>query len=257
MTVHVERSGSLVIATIDRPDVLNAVDYGVMSALEDALDALEHDPDARVFALRGASDRSFISGGDLQAFADLRTSDDAAHMATRMRHILARIERLDCWTIALVNADAYGGGCETALAFDFRIASRSARFGFTQARFNVTPGWGGLTRLVELVGRTTALEWLACAERVSAEEALASGLVDQVVEPHRLNEALDTWVDRLATEDPALIRALKRGARRAVELPRERAIEAELEPFARLWASETHHEKIAEFLQRSDSDENE
>jgi enoyl-CoA hydratase len=254
--LELERDGVLAVATVDRPEALNAVDFEVMSALESALDALEADPDLRVFALTGAGDRAFISGGDLRKFADLETAEDARTMATRMKAILERIEKLDVWTIALVNADAYGGGCETALAFDFRIASDAARFGFTQAHFNVTPGWGGLTRLVELVGRPTALRWLGRAERVPAGDALDAGLVDEVVAPNQLRARLAEWVAELATDDPLLIRALKRGASRAVASDRAEAIAAELAPFAQLWSSELHHQNIARFLRSSDPDRN-
>ncbi|MGM0554833.1 MAG: enoyl-CoA hydratase/isomerase family protein [Myxococcota bacterium] len=254
--LDLEHEGALVVATVNRPEALNAIDFEVMAALEGALDMLESDGDARVFALTGAGERSFISGGDLRKFASLETAADAAAMARRMKAILQRIENLDAWTIALVNADAYGGGCETTLAFDFRIASETARFGFTQARFNVTPGWGGLTRLVELVGRPTALEWLGRAQRVPATDALEAGLVDEVVAPKRLRSRLDAWVEELATGDPALIRALKQGAARATTAPRDEAIASELEPFAQLWSGQRHHDKIARFLRRSDPDQN-
>ncbi len=255
-SLDVQRDGALVVATVDRPDALNAVDFEVMAALEQLLDELESNRTVRAFALTGAGDKSFISGGDLREFSTLETAEDAARMATRMKAILERIESLTCWTIAAINADAYGGGCETALAFDFRIASADARLGFTQARFNVTPGWGGLTRLVELVGRPTALRWLARSERVVADVARQAGLVDEVVEPGHLRACLDTWLDRLATDDPDLIAALKQGALRAVRSPRDEAIEAELAPFARLWASDGHHEKIARFLRRSEPEDN-
>lgn len=248
MTVHVEHVAPVLLVTIDRPDALNAIDFDVMEALEQAVEVLETDRDLRAMVLTGAGDRAFVSGGDLRKFATLETRAQAAEMSLRMKAILDRFEAVDAWVVAAVNGVAYGGGSETALACDFRIAAETATFGFTQARFAVPPGWGGLTRLIEVVGKPKALEWLATTATVDAHQALHAGLVHTVVPSADLHGEALRFAERVSRNDRALIGALKTGARRASELPRGEAIEAELEPFVTCWTSDLHHERIEEFL---------
>jgi enoyl-CoA hydratase/carnithine racemase len=254
MSVHIEERDDALWATIDRPDALNAVDYEVMEGLESAIDRLESESQWRAFVLTGAGEKCFVSGGDLKKFADLTTAEQAAEMAGRMKAILARLEALDCWTIACINGDAYGGGCETLLAFDFRVAAEGARFGLTQANFHVTPGWGGLTRLVEAIGRRQALRWLGEATVVDAERALQAGLIDRVVPRAALEQSVISLIERLAEQDRELIGALKHGAMRARDMGRTEAIEAELEPFCDLWAGDEHARRVETFLSRKDDE---
>ncbi|WP_158542409.1 enoyl-CoA hydratase/isomerase family protein [Lujinxingia litoralis] len=234
---------------IAREERLNAVNFEVMEALETLLDRAERCATLRVLVV-GGSGRAFASGGDLQAFADLRTREDAEAMSGRMRRILERLEALACWTVARVNGDAYGGGVELMLAFDLCVVAAGAQLGLTQGRFALTPGWGGLTRLVEKVGRHRALQWLGLAAVVGAEEAQRCGLVEEVVP----NEALDARVMALAESflesDPAVWRALKVGAGRAARQERERAMAGEFEAFCDLWAAEAHWERVERFMAR-------
>ena len=245
LTEHI--TPHIVRATINRPGVLNAIDFDVMTALEALLDGLERS-EARVLVLRGAGERAFISGGDLKTFAPLKTREDALSMSRRMGEILARVERAPFWVIAQVNGDAYGGGCETMAACDIRWTHRQVRLGWTQARFALPPGWGGLTRLVEIVGRPTALSWLAQAKVVSADEAAQARFVHHVSEDaQRLEREVEALAARLAGQPRALIQALKAGSMAA---GRRDAMEAEREPFARAWASDEHHARVERFLAR-------
>ena len=236
-------------ATINRPKSRNAVNFEVIEALEETLDLLEADDSILTFVLRGAGDQSFISGGDLKEFHTLKTAEEAKPMARRMLNIYQRLEQLPCWTIACINGAAYGGGCETMLAFDFRIASDHATFGLTQGRFYLPPGWGGLTRLVERVGRSTALKWLAEAAIIDTEEALKHKLIDKVVEKEKLNQKTQEWADQLSKNDREYIGTLKKGALHLAEA-RWKAIEAELEPFSRFWEHEQHQKRVQKFLDR-------
>jgi enoyl-CoA hydratase len=254
VSVHVEINPPLLTITINRPTTLNAIDFGVMESLEDAISMAEKDAKFRVVVLTGAGTRSFISGGDLRRFAKLTRREQVGMMALRMRVILERLEKLDAWVIAAVNGPAYGGGCETSLACDFRIAAAHATFGFTQANFSVPPGWGGLTRLVEVVGKPTALRWLAESAIVSADEALRAGLVHEVVAADRLEEAVRAWATRLSQHERPLIGAIKQGMVNAHSLPRRDAIEAELGPFVDCWLSDEHRLRIEAFLERTLSD---
>ncbi len=249
--VRVTREGALWWITIAREDALNAINFEVMAGLEAAIQAALEEDEARVIALRGAGARAFISGGDLRAFAPLERAADAEQMARRMRAILDALEAAPLWVIGCVNGDAYGGGCETLLACDLRIAREGARLGFTQARFGLPPGWGGLTRLVELVGPARATRLLALQELLDARDARDLGLLDAVHPPEDLEDATRALAARVASHDRALIAALKQGARRAAGASRAASMEAELGPFTERWASETHHALVRAFLDRA------
>ncbi len=246
-------AGPLRWLIIDRPDTLNAIDFAVMERLEEELRRVHEDRYIRALILRGAGTRAFISGGDLGAFAALKTEADARRMARRMKAILNDFEALDCWVIACVNGPAFGGGCETCLAADFRVAATSATFGWTQTRFGVPCGWGGTTRLVEMVGRSRALHWLATRAIIPARAAYNAGLADAVFEDDALVEDTVTFAEELCAQPRQMIGALKRMARLSAEEPRSAAIRDEVEPFAALWASEEHHDRVDAFLARKDS----
>jgi enoyl-CoA hydratase len=245
MKITRTRNAQVLWVEVNRPDALNAIDFEVMEGLEEALDDAEKQM-PRVFVLSGAGDRSFISGGDLKTFSGLVTADDAKGMASRMVAILARIEALPCWTLACINGDAYGGGTETLLAFDLRVAAPNAHLGFTQSRFHLPPGWGGLTRLVEAVGASRAQYWLATGSVISAQEAHSAGLVHEVHD--HVRQAVQRRAEKLALMEPELVHTIKDGIRRATTLPRQEAIAAELEPFANMWAGEEHHRRVKDWM---------
>lgn len=237
-------------ATVNRPDAMNSVNFDLMDRLEQLLDTLENDNRIRSFVLTGSGKEVFISGGDLKEFHGIKSAEEARRMARRMLVILERFERLPCWTIACVNGAAYGGGCEISLAFDFRVVSSEATFGFTQGKFYLPPGWGGLTRLVERVGRSTALRWLAEATVIDAETALQHDLVDRTFLPDTLHQQTKEWAEALSANDRDYIKALKHGALNLTQA-RWEAIEAEIEPFARFWEDQRHHERVEQFLNRN------
>ncbi len=248
--LNIEQESHTLWASINRPDSRNALNFAVMDALENILDQLESDDSIRVFVLSGTGDH-FISGGDLKEFHTIKTAEEAKPMAKRMLSLLKRIERLPCWTIACINGAAYGGGWETMLAFDFRIASNVAVFGFTQGKFYLPPGWGGLSRLVEKTGRSTALRWLAEAAVIDAETALSHRLINKVSKDELLMDETWQWAGQLSHNDRDFIKTLKEGALRFSEA-RWKAIQEELDSFARFWEDERHHERVEKFLNRND-----
>jgi len=247
--LKVEQKKSVLWATLNRPQSRNAVNFEVMDSLEETLDQLEADTSIRAFVLSGTGDH-FISGGDLREFHTLKTAEEAKPMAQRMLSIYKRLEKLPCWTIACINGAAYGGGWETMLAFDFRIAAQEAVFGFTQGKFYLPPGWGGLTRLVEKVGRSTALRWLAEAAVINTDTALNHGLIDRTAPGENLHKETWSWAEQLSHNDRDFIHTLKKGSLEITEA-RWKAIESELDDFAHFWEDERHHQRVEKFLNRN------
>lgn len=247
--LKVEHKQFICEATINRPNAHNAINFAVMDALENLLSDIETNNRTRCFILKGSGREAFISGGDLKEFHTIKTAEEAKPMARRMTSILERIEMLPCWTIACINGPAYGGGCEIMLAFDFRIASSESTFGFTQSKFFLPPGWGGLTRLIERVGRSTALRWLAETAIINTNTALHHKLINRVASPETLKRETQDWANDLSHNDRDFIESLKSGALKLTEA-RWRAIKNELEPFARFWEDERHHQRVEKFLKR-------
>lgn len=241
MSVQTLKNLHTLTVTIDRPDAMNAINFEVMDGLESALDEAERDPELRLFLLTGAG-KSFISGGDLKEFHGISDADGARKMSARMLSILERIEQLSCWTLAAVNGPAYGGGWETLLSFDFTVAKASATFGFTQGKFYLPPGWGGLTRLSRCVGKKTADYWLASQKVVNTNEALRFGLIQDVFPDDEFDQKLEKLMNKLVLNDRAFIEYMKKNHRKKIT--------DELEPFSRFWESGEHIRRVEEFLRR-------
>lgn len=242
MPVSFKKDSYVAKATIDRPDAMNAINFDVMERLEAILTDLEQDPNVRLFVLTGSDDR-FISGGDLKEFHSITDAEGARDMSIRMLNILERIENLKCWTLAAVNGHTYGGGWETILSCDFRVAKASAKFGFTQGKFYLPPGWGGLTRLSEVIGENLADYWLASQKVVNSKTALQAGLIQDLFADSEYELELEKLIQKLTLNDRTYIEYMKKRGKRKIT--------DELEPFTRFWESEEHASRVSSFLNRN------
>ncbi|MEU5880556.1 enoyl-CoA hydratase/isomerase family protein [Spirillospora sp. NPDC047279] len=226
--VDLELDQGLAVITIDRPHARNAIAPATMELLDDALDRAAG---AAALVIRGAGDRAFVSGGDLKELAALRTEDEAAAMAWRMRRICDRLAGFPGPVIAALNGHALGGGAEVAVAADIRIAADDIRIGFTQAKLAIMPAWGGAERLAALVGRGRALLLAGTGTVLGAAEAERAGLVDRVLPREAFEEGWRSIARSLATR-PA--REIKRVMADGVSA--DEAVTA----FARLWVADEH-----------------
>lgn len=242
-------SDHILWATIDRPAARNAIDFDVMEELEKLVGLLEKEEEIRAFILSGSGEQSFVAGGDLKKFHTIQSKEKAVEMSRRMHDILNRIEELPCWTVACINGDAYGGGIELMLAFDFRVSVPAAKFGFTQGRFYLVPGWGGLTRLVEKVGKAKAMQWCGKSEVLSANSVLAYGLIEHMLKGEDVEAEVLEWTDKLTKNDRKFIKTLKEGTSR-FSPDRKEALEAEIEPFAELWIDDNHFKRVERFMNK-------
>jgi enoyl-CoA hydratase len=248
MAVEISTTGRIMWLRINRPEAKNAVDFEVMNYLESAIEQINSDESIRAFVITGKDD-FFISGGDLRKFHQIRDADAAIKMAERIQLILAGLEKAPCWTVSLVNGAAYGGGWELMLACDFVIASNKARFGFTQGKFYLPPGWGGLTRLVEKVGRQKALLWLAETAVIDSKAALESGLIEHRFPHDQLEQKTVNWLSTITRNDRMFIHNLKLLALNS-SVNRRELIRNELEPFSHFWEHEEHRIRVEKFLNR-------
>ncbi len=237
------------IIEVQRPQVRNALNWEAMHAFREAVEQAHQATELRALIVTGHG-RAFIAGGDLKELADYPQAADGARMSALMTAALQRLEALPVPTIAAINGPARGGGTEVALACDLRVLAADADLGFVQIRQALIPGWGGGQRLLRTVGYARALEILLTGRIVSAEEALAWGLVNRVAPAgEALNEAL-AWAQAIAAEPPEVVRAIKALLRAGMTLPPPLAAAEEQRLFPPLWAAEPHLQAVRAFLNR-------
>ncbi len=222
-----QEAPGLAVLTIDRPHARNAISLETMGQLEKALDAAAG---ARTLVIRGAGDRAFVSGGDLKELSALRTEEDAAAMAKRMRSICDQIAGFPAPVVAALNGHALGGGAEVAVAADIRIAADDIKIAFNQVTLEIMPAWGGAERLAAIVGRSKALLLAGTGIPLAAAEAERIGLVDKVIARASFDEGWRSIAMSLARHPAAEVKAVIDGV----------SPDEAIASFARLWVADAH-----------------
>jgi crotonobetainyl-CoA hydratase len=218
MTVNFEVKEHVARVTIDRPEVLNAVDAATDRALRRIWDTIERDRDVRVVVLTGAGDRAFSTGADMK---ESRDGNGLSYWATPRPGGFGGIAlrtTLDVPVIARVNGHAVGGGFEMALGCDLVVAAEEATFGLPEARVGRLPLDGGMVLLQRQIPFRTAMGLLLTGRRIKAAEALRLGLVNEVVARSELDAAIERWLADVLACAPLSVRAIKQTVRRTAHL---------------------------------------
>ncbi len=240
--IKLETRGEIAIAWLDNPPA-NSISPAVVEALRKVWDHVEG-AGVRALVIASGNPLVFSAGADIKAFTAMdadagRTLLDAGH------GLLRELGRSGVATIAAVNAIAYGGGCELAMACDVRVAAFSALFGQPEINLGIIPGFGGTQRLPRLVGSSKALEMNLTGDAITGEEAYEFGLAGQVVPDHELLDAALAWARKLAGQAPLAVQRIK-DVSAAGDL--DEGIAAEKQAFAEVFASADAREGIAAFL---------
>jgi enoyl-CoA hydratase/carnithine racemase len=221
VVLRLERTGDdgeIVVLTLDRPEVLNAIDDALLAALHASLGEVEADAGVRGVVLAGAGGRAFCTGMDLKERARF-SDDDLRAQRARIVALMAAVHELPIPTVAAVEGVALGGGFELALACDLIVASGGASFGLPEVRVGIFPGGGGTQTLTWLVGPARARDVILTGRRLGAAEAEAWGVVARVVEPGQALPAAIALARTIAEGAPIGIRQAKaaiRGAHRSL-----------------------------------------
>ena len=236
MKRHVDFAVESGIATVtmDSPPV-NAFTDALHRDFVRVLDELA-DRRVRAAVITG-SGAYFQAGGDMNRFLEIETVADARAFVEMVQGFMNRIAALPFPTIAAVNGYALGGGLEIALACDFRIASRQATLGLPEVRYGILAGAGGTQRLARLVGPGRAKLLMYTGRRIGAEEALAMGLVEAVVDAERLLPEAHALASEIAANSPIAVRQVKRCVDEGLDLPLEQGLALE----RRCWADLIPH----------------
>ena len=214
--LNVEEKNQAMVITLNRPRVMNCLNFDLLLALRDQIDALQFRSDIRCAILTGAGEKAFCAGADLKERATL-TQDQVKRFILTIRNLLTSIQNLPIPVIAAVNGVALGGGTELALASDIRIASETATMGLTETRLAIIPGGGGTQRLPRIVGVAKAKELIFTGRRVDAAEALDIGLVNQVAAPEALMDKSLEMAAMIAETGPIAVEMAKYAIDRGIE----------------------------------------
>jgi enoyl-CoA hydratase len=244
LLVHTERrDDGVAVVRLDNPKV-NALSMDVLRQLEAAANALSDDPPGAVVLTGG--DRLFAAGADIAEFGGPDEADRIGDLFLRALGAVADIPRA---TIAAVAGVALGGGCELALACDFRIASNRARFGQPEILLGIIPGGGGTQRLPRLIGPARAKDMIFSGRQVGAEEALRIGLVDEVVEPDALHDRAVAWAAEFASGAVLAHGLAKRAIDRGLDITLGGGLDLEQQLFVEVFESDDAQAGITSFLE--------
>lgn len=249
-TVRFEEAAGVGTLTLNRPTSLNAFNNQMLHELKAVLSAVARSNTVRVLVVTGEG-RGFGAGQDLKEHLANRGRESIGeHVREQYNPVLERLYHLRQPTIAAVNGVAAGAGMSLALACDFRLAARSARFVQAFVHVGLVPDSGSTFLLPRLVGPARAMELAMLGEAVDADTALAYGLVNRVVDDEALGEEARRWAERLASGPPIALALMKQGLHRGLEKGFEQALEYEAWLQTAAARTADHAEGLAAFLEK-------
>ena len=247
MALHLTRIEELAVITLDRPEVLNALNFELLRDLGAALDQVAFG-DARALLVTGSGDRAFCAGADVKELTgrSLRAQREGAAFG---QAVFARLDALPIPSIALISGYAFGGGLELALACTFRLAARGARLGLPEIKLGLIPGYGGTQRLPRLIGEARALETILTGRTVEAEEAERIGLVNRIVDSD-LIEAGATLAREMTGYSLPALRLARDAVHRGLAFPLKEGLEIEADLNTLAFQTADAVEGMLAFLQK-------
>ncbi len=248
-----EKKGHIAYITLNRPEVMNAINTEVARGLAEAWDNVRDDPEVWTAIVTGAGDRAFSAGADLKEVAAMSMQAEPGGepvVLSILRFVPMRKPEVYKPFIAAINGVATGGGLELALICDIRIAADSARLGLREVVQSLMPGWGGTQRLPRLIPFGMALEILLTGDFVSAEEAYRIGLVNKVVPFDELMPTAEALANRINENGPLAVRAAKEAAYRGMRMPLDEGLQLERLLLQSLIMSEDAKEGPLAFMQK-------
>lgn len=237
------------LLTLNRPKALNALNSAALDELAQAIAQVAADESARVLLVTGAGDKAFVAGADIAEMQNF-TPEQGEAFSARGSRAFAKLDALAIPAIALVNGYALGGGCELALACDWIIAADRAAFGQPEVNLGVSAGFGGTQRLPRKIGSARAMELLVSGRQVKADEALAIGLVNQVVPAAEIMRKGLEIARLIASKGPLAVRYTKEAVMRGADMDLTEALALESSLFGRCCSTQDQQEGMRAFLEK-------
>lgn len=247
--ILVDVTAPLATVTINRPNVLNALNDDTIAELGTAFCELEKNTGVRVVILTGSGEKAFVAGADINELkvCDVRSGIDKS---IRGQRLLDSIEDSRLIVIAAINGFALGGGCEIAMACDIRLAADTARMGQPEVNLGIIPGYGGTQRLPRLVGRGKAKQLILTGDMINAAEAHRIGLVDEVYPAAELMAKATEMAKKIAGKGPVAVLTAKRCVNLGLDVDLRNALEFEYTQFGVICATDDKTEGCAAFLEK-------
>jgi enoyl-CoA hydratase len=239
--ILVEQRDRILLITVNRPDVRNALRNDTLREIADALAQGDSDVGVHVAVVTGGP-KVFAAGADINEMA--QTDAIGALLDVRPQY-WKTIANFSKPLLAAINGYALGAGCEMAMHADIVVAGRSAKFGQPEINLGTIPGAGGTQRLIRTVGKPIAMKMVLSGELLSAEEALAAGLVAEVADDEQTLERTLALANTIASKSPLALRLAKEAMLKSFELGLEAGLNLERKSFSLLAASEDRREGIA------------
>lgn len=235
--------------TINRPRKLNALNKETISELSSAFTTLENDRTVKVILLTGAGEKAFVAGADIAEFSNFSVEEGKLLAKKGQDQLFDLVQNLSKPVIAVVNGFALGGGLELAMACHFRVASDNAKMGLPEVSLGVIPGYGGTQRLPQLVGKGKAMELIMTAGMITADKALASGLVNYVSTLEELMPLVEKLADKIMRNSlvaiGAAIRAINANFKDGVN-----GYDIEIHEFGNCFGTQDFKEGTSAFLEK-------
>ncbi len=247
--VKTEVRDGILFLTINRPQVLNALNAQTVEEIYHVFAAARDDENIKAVIVTGSGEKAFVAGADINALAR-NTPITGKPTSERGQFILSFIEKFHKPVIAAINGFALGGGCELALACHIRIASEKAQIGLPEVTLGIIPGYGGTQRMARLLGRAKALELICTGDRIPAAEAERIGLVNKVVPPDQLLPAAEEMARKIMSRGPLAIRAAIEAVVHGSEMSLDEGQFLEATLFGLLCSSDDTKEGMKAFLEK-------
>ncbi len=236
--------------TLNRPEVLNALNIDLLQELLSVLDRIRTDDAVNAAIITGAGDRAFSAGADIK-FLNQATPLEVRRLAQLAVTVNNRIETLGKVVVAAINGYALGGGLELAEACMLRVAVPNAKLGHPEVRIGAVAGWGGTTRLPRLIGKARAAELLLTGGQISAEEAQHLGLVNKVVDGERLLREAENLVVTILANSPVAVRMTWEAIHRGLNLTLEESALLGADYFGLVASTEDFREGTRAFMEKT------
>jgi len=244
-----EVEGKVGILTFNRPKVLNALNGETVREIIKAVSQIKEEGNVSVLAMTGEGEKAFVAGADINEFVGQGVKE-GFEFSRSFQEMTSSIEKIGIPTIAMVNGLALGGGCEIALACSLRVLSQNARMGLPELGLGVVPGAGGTQRLPRLIGKGRALYYILTGDMIGAQEALAMGLANFVVEPDKLKEKTLEIAKKICTKGPLAVKLALHAVNYGLEADIETGLTLEASMASIATGSQDTKEGIAAFLEK-------
>ncbi len=244
-----EKRNGIGFITINRPKVLNALNPQTMRELEDALLKARDDGEVKVLILKGAGEKAFVAGADINILTELKP-EEAKELSASGQRVLSLLENLGKPSIAAIRGFALGGGLEMALACTIRVAALGSKLGQPEIKLGLIPGYGGTQRLPRIVGRGKALELILLGDPIDAEEGERLGLINRVVPPEELMPTVEGMAMALTEKSAPILECALEAVNKGLDETLEEGLALEVELFGRTYSTEDVREGTKAFLEK-------